>query len=51
MHMMKCPMRWGLGDNQEKRGEIRVSNLGVKFWDVTNLPYLKESRPRDSDWA
>jgi hypothetical protein len=33
--MMKCPMRWGLGDNQEKRGEIRVSNLGVKFWDVT----------------
>jgi hypothetical protein len=25
--------------------------LGVKFWDVTNLHHLKESRPRDSDWA
>jgi hypothetical protein len=30
-------------------------DLGFKprlgFWDVTNLPHLKESRPRDSDGA
>jgi hypothetical protein len=25
--------------------EIRVPNLGLRFWDVTNLPHLKESRP------
>jgi hypothetical protein len=30
--------------------EIRVPNLGLRFWDVTNLPHLKESRPRDLDW-
>jgi hypothetical protein len=23
----------------------------VRIWDVTNLPHLKESRPRDSDEA
>jgi hypothetical protein len=30
--------------------EVRVSNLGWDFWDVTNLPHLKVSRPRDLDW-
>jgi hypothetical protein len=28
-----------------------VSNLGIKNWDVTDLPHLKESRPRDSGRA
>jgi hypothetical protein len=31
--------------------EFRVSNLGIKNWDVTDLPHLKESLPRDSGWA
>jgi hypothetical protein len=28
---------------------LSVSNLDWDFWDATNLPHLKESRPRDSD--
>jgi hypothetical protein len=43
--MMRRPMRWSLG------GKIRVPNLGLIFWDVTNLPHLKESRPQDSEGA
>jgi hypothetical protein len=41
MHMMKG-MFHGLGSYEiiKKRGvyEFRVPNLGIKIWDVTNLP-------------
>jgi hypothetical protein len=35
------------------KGGIRglgFQTSGWDFWDVTNLPHLKESRPRDLDW-
>jgi hypothetical protein len=35
------------------RGGVRrlgFQTLGWDFWDVTNLPHLKESHPRDLDW-
>jgi hypothetical protein len=49
MHMMSKMLHemGSLGDN---RG-FRVSNLRNQNWDVTDLPHLKESRPRDSDWV
>jgi hypothetical protein len=45
--MMRRPMGWSLG--RDKYVGIRVPNLRLNFWDVTNLPHLKESRPRDLD--
>jgi hypothetical protein len=40
------------GENKIRGGfrGVRVPNLGLIFWDVTNLPHLKESRPQDLDW-
>ena len=53
MHMMKENLAGDLELEDEGRGKggIRVSNLDWDFWDATNLPHLKESRPRDSDGA
>jgi hypothetical protein len=34
-----------------KKGVRLGFQTWVRNWDVTNLPHLKESRPRDSDGA
>jgi hypothetical protein len=51
MHMMRCSKGRVKGENKI-RGVRRLGfqTLGWDFWDVTNLPHLKESRPRDLDW-
>ena len=50
MHMRRGSKGRVKGENKI-RGVRRLGfqTLGWDFWDVTNLPHLKESRPRDLD--